>query len=150
RGLTSWEQAAAVFAGSPYRYEECTVSYRTTAEITRLANRVRRGTADVAQAFERHGPEPELVAAAGEAEVGGALVRSVERLRARGYGSVAIIAKTAERARAMGELLARAGGEDVAVVTQPNFDYRGGAVVLPVWLAKGLEFDASIVVDADA
>ena len=46
RGLTSWDEAAEVFAGGPYRFAECRVGYRTTAEITALANRVRRGTAD--------------------------------------------------------------------------------------------------------
>ncbi|MBI3972640.1 MAG: UvrD-helicase domain-containing protein [Chloroflexi bacterium] len=60
RGLTSWNQVEAIFAGGhtpdrsgriagrtpgagpAYCYEECVVSYRTTAEITLLANRVRR------------------------------------------------------------------------------------------------------------
>jgi DNA helicase-2/ATP-dependent DNA helicase PcrA len=79
-----------------------------------------------------------------------AVAASVAGLRARGYASVAIIAKTSQRARDIVERLTEAGVQEVALAVQPDFDYRGGMVALPVWLAKGLEFDAAIVIDADA
>jgi DNA helicase II / ATP-dependent DNA helicase PcrA len=155
RGLTSWDEAAEVFAGGPYRFAECRVGYRTTAEITALANRVRRGTADgqpsgaPALAFDRHGPPPVLTAVAGEAELPLAVVGAVSELRGQGHASVGIITRTPARALALAPLLARAGLPDAQLALAPDFAYRGGVIVLPVALAKGLEFDAAVVVDAD-
>jgi DNA helicase-2/ATP-dependent DNA helicase PcrA len=37
----------------------------------------------------------------------------------------------------------------VQLALAPGFEFRGGVVLLPVALAKGLEFDAAVVVDAD-
>ncbi|HEX2038062.1 MAG TPA: ATP-binding domain-containing protein [Chloroflexota bacterium] len=177
RGLTSWDQAAAVFAGAPYSYEECSISYRTTAEITALANRVLRSIASLtaastlpaspespepaatsqppgqvveAQGFDRHGPQPVLTAVADESALVDALTRALEGARAQGHAAIAIIAKTAARARHLARRLEEAGVTGVQPVLTADFEYRGGVVLLPVHLAKGLEFDAAIVVDADA
>jgi DNA helicase-2/ATP-dependent DNA helicase PcrA len=170
RGLTSWKQAEAIFTGpggvdeSPYQYEECGVSYRTTAEITQLANRVLRSMASLAtvgagaaaaeveaQAFDRHGPEPVVLGVADEAALVDAIRQAVVQARERRYASVAVIAKTAARAREVAERLAAAGVEGVTLIDRPeDMEFRGRAVVLPVHLAKGLEFDAAVVVDADA
>jgi DNA helicase-2/ATP-dependent DNA helicase PcrA len=66
-----------------------------------------------------------------------------------GHASVGIITRTPARARALAPLLARAGLSDAQLALAPDFAYRGGVIVLPVALAKGLEFDAAVVVDAD-
>jgi DNA helicase IV len=191
RGLSSWAQVEQVFAGAPSVREECSVSYRTTAEITNLANRVLRslsrgslaprllssggelgGPLPSARAFERHGPLPSLVQVKDEAALLEAVSRAIAAARARGALNVAVIAKTSERARDMAARLTRistdrvhgAGVRTPAAVTgifdsetalagpaaSPDIDYRGGVVALPVHLAKGLEFDAAVVVDADA
>jgi hypothetical protein len=153
RGLTSWDEAAAVFAGQPYRYAENRVSYRTTAEITALANRVLRGLTaggEGARPVGRHGPEPVLTAVEGEEALPVAVARAVAALRRREYASIGVVTRTAARARELAPLLAAAGAEDVQLALAPGFELRGGVVLLPVALAKGLEFDAAVVVDADA
>jgi DNA helicase-2/ATP-dependent DNA helicase PcrA len=153
RGLTSWDEAAAVFAGQPYRYAENRVSYRTTAEITALANRVRRGLAaggGDARPVGRHGPEPVLSAVDGDADLPAAVARAVAALRRRDFASIGIVTRTAARARELAPRLAAAGAADVQLALAPGFELRGGVVLLPVALAKGLEFDAAVVVDADA
>jgi DNA helicase-2/ATP-dependent DNA helicase PcrA len=168
RGLASWAEAEEVFVGAPSRYAECRVSYRTTAEITELANRVLRRIAAAppqpagapppslptsegagAQPFDRHGPAPTLTRAGSAAELPGAVARAVAELRRRGYASVGVITRTPERARALAGPLAGGGLEDAQLALAPDFTYRGGVVLLPVALAKGLEFDAAVVVDAD-
>jgi DNA helicase IV len=152
RGLTSWDEAAEIFAGQPYRFAENRVSYRTTAEITALANRVlRRLTAGGAGArpVGRHGPEPALTGVADPAALPAAVAGAVSTLRRREYSSVGIVTRTAARARELAPLLAAAGAEGVQLALAPGFEFRGGVVLLPVALAKGLEFDAAVVVDAD-
>ena len=179
RGLASWDQVRRTFEDRPVTYEECPVSYRTTAEITDVANRVLRslgasldvspgpgsawpagigdptGTAGssrvaprVAEAFDRHGDAPVLTQVDSEETLLERVVSAVEQVVAQGHRSVAVITKTVERARALhGELVATLPA--ATLIATPEFEYEGGVVVLPVALAKGLEFDAAVVVDAD-
>jgi DNA helicase-2/ATP-dependent DNA helicase PcrA len=102
-----------------------------------------------AEPFDRHGPEPALWQVDGDADLSVQVARLVQEHRAVNRASIAIIAKTVERARAVAALLTQAGVDQVTLATTPEASARG-AVVLPVHLAKGLEFDVAIVVDADA
>ncbi|MBI3970444.1 MAG: ATP-binding domain-containing protein, partial [Chloroflexi bacterium] len=103
-----------------------------------------------AHPFDRHGPPPALIEAEDEQALVSVVAGAVAGARERGCASVAIVTKTAGRARELAGSLDEAGVGDVALAATPDFTYRGGTVVLPVYLAKGLEFDAAIVVDADA
>ena len=91
-----------------------------------------------------------LTAVPGAADAPVAVAGAVAELRRGGYASVGIITRTPARARALAPLLARAGLPDAQLALAPDFAYRGGVIVLPVALAKGLEFDAAVVVDADS
>ncbi len=73
----------------------------------------------------------------------------METLRNEGHRSIAVIAKTPARARALWEALEERGA-GATLLGVPDVEYVGGTVVVPVALAKGLEFDAAVVVDADA
>lgn len=102
----------------------------------------------VAEAFDRHGDAPLLTQVDSEETLLERVVSAVEQVVAQGHRSVAVIAKTVERARALhGELVATL--PHATLIATPEFEYEGGVVVLPVALAKGLEFDAAVVVDAD-
>ena len=164
RGLTSWDEAAEVFAGSPYRYAESRVSYRTTAEITALANRVRRGTAagapDGTRPVRRRRPGPGFRPPRAAAR---ALRRRRRGRGARGRGPP-LWPGCAGRAtpawgsspapppgrRAWPRSWSAPGSRTRSWPWPRTSSYRGGVIVLPVALAKGLEFDAAVVVDADA
>jgi DNA helicase IV len=150
RGTTSWDASRDAFGDRPTTYEECAVSYRTTSEITALANRVLTSLGNrTAQAFDRHGPEPVLTRVANESAVPDAIVSAVEALHTAGHRSVAVIAKTPARARELWEALeTRLPG--AVLLGVPDVEYEGGTVIVPVALAKGLEFDAAVVVDTDA
>jgi len=181
RGATSWEHVLGTYADRDVTYEEVPVSYRTTSEITAFANRVlsslariegRTGTAErLAQAFDRHGAPPVVERVERPGDQLATVKGIVDALLAEGRRSVAVIAKTPQRAREIYDALeglgvARTsdvarphggvGGAErvrpshVALMTQADYEYLGGVVVVPVALAKGLEFDAAVVVDAAA
>ncbi|HEU5315517.1 MAG TPA: UvrD-helicase domain-containing protein [Chloroflexota bacterium] len=180
RGATSWDHLRGAYDDGTARqnggvdandgvarrrdarvtYEECPVSYRTTYEITALANRVLRSLAHIegrsggderlALAFDRHGAAPVVQRAGDARDVPAAVRRTVDALIAEGQRSVAVIAKTPGRARELFDALEEGGLTGAALITQPDYEYEGGVVVVPVALAKGLEFDAAVVVDADA
>jgi hypothetical protein len=160
RGATSWSHLLGAYGDRDVTYEECPVSYRTTYEITALANRVLRSLAQLesrtgdaerlALAFDRHGPPPVIERVDTPADVPAAVRRAVDELLTEGQRSVAVICKTPQRAREIHDAVEGAGFTGAALITQPDYEYEGGVVVVPVALAKGLEFDAAVIVDADA
>jgi DNA helicase-2/ATP-dependent DNA helicase PcrA len=58
--------------------------------------------------------------------------------------SVAVMGKTMAECEALRKLL------KLPVITGREEEYRGGALILPVYLAKGLEFDAVYIANASA
>ncbi|MCD1259636.1 UvrD-helicase domain-containing protein [Paenibacillus athensensis] len=121
-------------------------SYRSTREIMELAARV-LPQGEPAEPFSRSGETPRLVAAAD----GGELVRLVAAAalsrRNDGAASVAVLCKTArETERAYVQLQALVPG--LQLITAATLRYEAGVMILPVYLAKGLEFDAVLIYDA--
>jgi DNA helicase-2/ATP-dependent DNA helicase PcrA len=155
RGLADWDEARAVFAGLPYTYAEAADSYRSTHEIITFANRMLELLAPPGQAprlarpFARHGEAVRLLRLEGQDDLAPALARAVRALHAEGYANVAVIAKTPEQCAALAAALG-AEGLAVELVTETADHYAGGLVVLPVHLAKGMEFEAVLVAGAEA
>ena len=76
------------------------------------------------------------------------IVEHVRAWRAEGFHSIALIEKTAEQAKALHR---RIGPElDARLLSETDAEYRGGVMILPAGLAKGMEFDCVGVCDASA
>lgn len=121
-------------------------SYRSTLEITELANRV-RPVAGLIPA-PRHGKPPLLARCGNTAGVLAAVGAAIERWRRTDRRTLGIIAKSDFLAARYAELLARE--HEVALLTDETDAYPGGIVVASVRLAKGLEFDEAVLLDVDA
>jgi DNA helicase-2/ATP-dependent DNA helicase PcrA len=122
-------------------------SYRSTQEIVEFTQAILPGGERI-EAFSRHGERPELRQAASQEELSGLIEEAIGRLKEAGYASIAVICRTAEESlRAYQEL---SGELKAALVTKDTRTYRSGLLVLPAYLAKGLEFDAVIVYNAGA
>ena len=129
------------------RVMELTRSYRSTAEIMRFACGIR---GDEVTTIDRHGAEPEVLGFDTGAAEAGWLADEIARFRSAGGGRLAIITRSHAQARALhGEL-----AEKVEDLTLASADSRGilghDVTVLPVGLAKGLEFDEVVVARASA
>ena len=154
RGIANWDEVRSAFEGFNYGYHEITTSYRTTYEITTFANTVLKSlarsghTLGLAEPFERHGDAPQLHRLDGESKLPQAIADSVKRIREQGYENIAIIAKTADAAVNLAVTLYD-HLEAFEVIETAEVEYRGGLVLLPVHLAKGMEFEAALVVGAD-
>ncbi len=116
-------------------------SFRCTREILAFALRCLGDGTDI-ESFSRSGDVPKLVCASTEADLTARILDEVVSCREKGDQSVALIAKTARDAgrwSALLDLPAIDGSQDPS-----------GAFVIPLALSKGLEFDAALVLDADA
>jgi DNA helicase IV len=155
RGVSGWDEVHAAFEGMPYYFGDMRESYRSTHEIISFANRVLElltppgQTALLATPFERHGPPVALRRLAATAELAPALAEEIAALQKEGYANIAIIAKTDTQCAQLAADLQSAGVAAMQLVTGGDAPYEGGLVVLPVHLAKGLEFEAVLLAGAD-
>ncbi|MEP7359403.1 MAG: 3'-5' exonuclease, partial [Anaerolineales bacterium] len=155
RGVSSWDEVRAAFDGLPYFFGDMRESYRSTYEIISFANRVLElltppgQTALLATPFERHGPPVALRRLAAPAELAPALAAEIAGLQQEGYQNIAVIAKTDDQCAQLAAELQAAGANALQLVTGGETPYDGGLVVLPVHLAKGLEFEAVLLAGAD-
>jgi DNA helicase-2/ATP-dependent DNA helicase PcrA len=156
RGLASWDDLHPVFDGLPYNYQEVVDSYRSTTEIIAFANRLLEVLSPasrpplLARPFERHGAAVQVRRLDAPADLGPALAEAVRRHQAQGFENIAIVARTAERCQALADRLAAAGLTGVLVAPAAGAGYVGGLVILPVALAKGMEFEVVLVAEADS
>ncbi|MCU1662728.1 MAG: UvrD/REP helicase [Pseudonocardia sp.] len=143
-GAASWGEVLSPFVANRWRLEQLTVNYRTPSEIADVAD-------DVLAAIEPGLTAPRSVRSTGVPPRAVAVDRSrlddavakvlAEEAGAVGDGRTAVLAPTA-RVAALRERLV---GEPPA--DAPDIDLSAPVVVLPVNSAKGLEFDAVVVVE---
>ncbi|MBB6669235.1 HelD family protein [Cohnella nanjingensis] len=151
-GVSRWSELTDVFPEGETAYFELDRSYRSTMEIIEFANRVLAGMSGgvkPARPVFRSGDAVETVRT-DEAETAGAIAATVKAWRERPeIQSVAVLARTAAACERIHEGLRRHGIE-ASLLQAKNQQYEGGVTVVPVYLSKGLEFDAVLIPDADA
>jgi DNA helicase-2/ATP-dependent DNA helicase PcrA len=138
-----------------YNSQEITKSYRSTYEIMTFARRAllsvpRKGRpVALPEPLKRHGASPQMHNVQNADELSNALAQVLSQIQENGYRNIAVICKTSARCSVIADLLTLKG-VDFRLATSFDFKYEGGIVIVPVHLAKGMEFEASLVVDADA
>ncbi|MNB86667.1 Helicase IV [compost metagenome] len=149
KGVHEWREMQELFAPEHTSYHALTRSYRSTMEIIDFANGILRGGVKsdlLAVPVFRSGNPVRLLeyGASRTDDISAALAE----LSGRDYRTVAVLTRTLADAEALfAELSVRF--EDVHLIDGSMTEYQGGLSVLPLYLSKGLEFDAAIVADAD-
>jgi DNA helicase-2/ATP-dependent DNA helicase PcrA len=151
KGPSSWEAVQAVLpasAGGGAQVLTLSRTYRSTRQITELGARIAstyNRAADVV-GVDRDGAEVQRYSNGVEAAL---IARAVKDAQAAGHENVAIVTRRAADADRLSTEL-HDHDTDAQPITTQEHRYRGGVVILPVNLAKGLEFSAAIVANADA
>jgi len=122
-------------------------SYRSTKEIVEFTKSMLPGGEDIVP-FERGGPKPLLMRLDGDEKRDARILADIAALTAEGFDSIAVITKTAVESREAYESLRSHGGEALQLITKETLNFEKGVMVIPVYLAKGVEFDAVLVYDA--
>lgn len=146
-GAGSWDEVLSPFVARRWRLEQLTVNYRTPAEIADVAD-------DVLAEIDPSLRPPSSVRSTGVPPWAAPLPAGADRDRvlaervaaerdAVGEGRTAVLVPTA-RVEELRDALA-AAGLVTAGADREDLDER--VVVLPVTAAKGLEFDAVLVVE---
>jgi len=150
KGIRSWEEFVSLFDSGASGYFTLERSYRSTMEIIRFANLVLAGgipNAMQAVPVFRSGEKVKVLRHSPEARTS-TIVRAVRKLMSGTASTVAVIGRTEAECKDVHSMLLREDISATLIDSQRN-KYEGGLSVVPVYLAKGLEFDAVILIDAD-
>lgn len=138
-------EISAVFATSSVRLINLNRSYRSTLPITNFAKAL-LPVNDHIQAFTRGGTKPQLVTVPENAYRTG-LIRTLNQLLETNT-TVAVLTRDAAQAAQLFTTLQL--DVPVQLLTASDHQLHAGCVILPVYLAKGLEFDAVVGFDISA
>ncbi|MBL3531075.1 AAA family ATPase [Companilactobacillus zhachilii] len=120
-------------------------SYRSTAEITNFATKLLPNGSEI-KAFSRQGEEP-VIKVFDDNDYYQGLKDTARELNKK-YDTVAILTRNQAQAE---QIYAHYGDESLVTLVDANFrSIPKGILVLPIYLAKGLEFDAVIAHDVSA
>lgn len=121
-------------------------SYRSTCEIIRFAGRIQPVSA--LEPVERHGEAPEVIRCGSRKEMLERFVDEIQTFEKSGWASLGIIVKTNPAAQALYDLLSEK--HSVHLITPESRQFENGVSVTSIQMAKGLEFDAVLIPDADS
>jgi len=151
RGVQRWEELSGVFPNEYNSYHVLKQSYRSTLEIIEFANRILPHTdtgLPSADPVFRSGDPVDIVHLEREEEKLPFIDTFIKDNQERGMRTIAIIGRTEEECVRLHEQMLQAGIE-ANLISEGQSQYRGGITVVPVYLAKGLEFDAVLVTDVN-
>lgn len=122
-----------------------TRSYRSTKPIIDFTRKLVPNGEKIIP-FEREGALPVLTQVSDHTELHRSILSKVTALQGDGYNSIAIICKSAEESKLAYEALSSIEG--IKLLKNGSPEYEQGVVVIPSYLAKGIEFEAVIIYDA--
>jgi len=124
-------------------YFELTKSYRSTKEIMEYANKFLKDSRIVP--IVRSGEEVTEQLVHSEEELIEKIDNTISSLRHKEFENIAVLCRDLEETERIGSLLK--AKEYLKIIDNEEIIYKGGTVVIPSYFAKGLEFDAVILVD---
>ncbi|MWV43659.1 AAA family ATPase [Paenibacillus sp. HJL G12] len=122
-----------------------TRSYRSTLEIVDFTRSMMPGGESIVP-FNRYGEKPLVRLTEEREELHRSIVEDIRQLNDQGYEHTAIICKTAEECEQVYQALKDELPLKRIAKTTPSFVT--GTLVIPSYLAKGVEFDAVVIYDA--
>jgi len=144
---TLLQELSTMFDPDKTKVVQLTQSYRSTQQVTDFTKHILKN-GEAVTAFDREGELPTVTVAADEAD---GLQRVIDLVKQNDTEdeTTAIIGKDLADCRDLTEKL-REQGVAVTLIQSENQRLAPGLIVVPSFLAKGLEFDAVIVWQASA
>ncbi|APQ78536.1 phoH-like family protein [Clostridium botulinum] len=122
-----------------------TKSYRSTMEITEFSRRIlNKKITD--QWVERSGDKPLVLGFPNEEAIKERLLKDIKIYKEKGYKSIGIITRTIKEAQEVHSFLK--DKIHVKAIMKDDDEYVSDTLVIPAYLAKGLEFDVVLIYNA--
>lgn len=120
-------------------------SYRSTRQIVDFTKDL-LNNGDSIIAFERNGNLPAVKEVVSESARIDSVIKDVKRFQEHGHQTIAIICKTLCESKKAFQLLK--DQIPVQFMNQQTYSFQKDILVIPAYLAKGIEFDAVLIYDA--
>ena len=151
RGLTSWDVVLKeIFPRATYA--ELQKSYRTTVEIMEEANKLLQllpYSFPKVEPVVRHGERPIFIKRKEGKELVQQIEKQVDTLKNENYKTFAIIGKTMKDCELLSSLFRKFSKAPVKLLKEQEKIPKDEIVIVTTYLAKGLEFDAVIIISLD-
>ncbi len=121
-------------------------SYRSSYEISKFSERFLEEGINT-EYFKRTEEAPEVVYKKDSESLENEMIKNIDSYKYQGYNSIAVICKN--RKEAVNLYFRIKGKINVKLVDYLGEQNLNGIIIVPVYLAKGLEFDAVMVYGAD-
>lgn len=137
---------ASFYPTEQTEYLSLSRSYRSTEPIVKFTRELIDGGEKIVP-FHRPGKKPSIQKVANEWELGDLIAKRIPLLRKEGYGTIAIICKTLQESTDAYHRLKEKVSK-LSLVGKETRSFEKGVIVIPAYLAKGVEFDAVIIYNA--
>lgn len=154
RGINNWDDVLNnVFDKGSSNYSTLVQSYRTTIEVMNLANEVINKLDNegivLAKPVIRHGQKPQSKSFKKELELIKCLEEEIKKQKDEGYKSIAVVCKTMEECTNLKRAFDKNNILDTKIINEKDESYEAGVVIIPSYLAKGLEFDVVFITNLE-
>lgn len=122
-----------------------TKTYRSTKEIFDFCNNILPNDYPI-ENLARHGEKPSVTTYSSSRELRDRILEQLTILKAEGKQSAAVIGQTKEHCIEIEQFFKNDG---LKLMIDEDLNYNSGVLIIPSYLAKGLEFDAVFVVTDD-
>lgn len=120
-------------------------SYRSSFEINNFNQRLQSNKQEVVS-FDRHEADPEVKYSSTLKELDETICEDIEKFYGMGYKSIAVICKSAKEAKQIKDKLS--GVVDIKLLDDNSYESKASVLIMPSYMAKGLEFDVVLVYNA--
>jgi len=155
RGLNNWDILEDIFSPQKFEVMKINKNYRNTKEIVNLTNRILSETQKdkekpLPTPINRSGPEPNIKTFIYHQGMIRGISKEIDQIQdSYQFENIALITKSKDEAEDLYLKLSKGDNKQtLEILTDEDGKYSGGVVCLPIELAKGLEFEAAIVVNA--
>ncbi|HHV60166.1 MAG TPA: AAA family ATPase [Clostridiaceae bacterium] len=141
----TYENISDIFPDKKGATIKLSKSYRSTREIAAFCHAILDEKNDV-DFVQRPGKKPVIIKCEDEDDIARHIEVELEQIKKRGLRSVAVICKTNVQSRNLYQKLRK--NIDIHLITKDDAKFNKGVVVVPSYLAKGLEFDIVFIYNA--
>lgn len=143
--MDNWQKVLSAQEREMVHYYDMDLSYRSTREIIEYARSLLKVQREF-RAVDRHGDPVEHLEFNNPMELGDMIAGEVKKMKEAGMDHVAILCQTVAEAQILSQLIA--GKVEAQLVATEKDASDADLVIMPVYFAKGLEFDGVVAVEA--
>jgi DNA helicase II / ATP-dependent DNA helicase PcrA len=120
-------------------------TYRSTKPIVEFTGQLIENGRNI-EAFNRPGTKPTVKIVKKQNDIYSVITRRIEQFKKEGHQTIAVICRTAKESKRVFDELK--GQTPLHLIEKGTISYEKGTLVIPSYLAKGIEFDAVIIYDS--